>query len=170
MQLIGETRFYLAASQFLFFHNSNPPFIYALHLSVFRLCSRIRTESRLKLYNLVITLQKENVKWCNYLYLFFIFLFFFFYHPLYFNFFRFYKDVSMNYIVWNLNFSYEKLAKMTNHLEMYFIYIYIWFIIFLYIFFYIIYIYKINKKIIHRAMNYSSYKFEFLLNTFIIYT
>lgn len=141
MQLIGETRFYLAASQFLFFHNSNPPFIYALHLSVFRLCSRIRTESRLKLYNLVITLQKENVKWCNYLYLFFIFLFFFFYHPLYFNFFRFYKDVSMNYIVWNLNFSYEKIGKNDkSSWNVFHIYIYMIYYFFIYIFLYYIYI------------------------------
>lgn len=141
MQLIGETRFYLAASQFLFFHNSNPPFIYALHLSVFRLCSRIRTESRLKLYNLVITLQKENVKWCNYLYLFFIFLFFFFYHPLYFNFFRFYKDVSMNYIIWNLNFSYEKIGKNDkSSWNVFHIYIYMIYYFFIYIFLYYIYI------------------------------
>lgn len=141
MQLIGETKFYLAASQFLFFHNSNPPFIYALHLSVFRLCSRIRTESRLKLYNLVITLQKENVKWCNYLYLFFIFLFFFFYHPLYFNFFRFYKDVSMNYIVWNLNFSYEKIGKNDkSSWNVFHIYIYMIYYFFIYIFLYYIYI------------------------------
>lgn len=141
MQLIGETRFYLAASQFLFFHNSNPPFIYALHLSVFRLCSRIRTESRLKLYNLVITLQKENVKWCNYLYLFFIFLFFFFYHPLYFNFFRFYKDVSMNYIVWNLNFSYEKIGKNDkSSWNVFHVYIYMIYYFFIYIFLYYIYI------------------------------
>lgn len=141
MQLIGETRFYLAASQFLFFHNSNPPFIYALHLSVFRLCSRIRTESRLKLYNLVITLQKENIKWCNYLYLFFIFLFFFFYHPLYFNFFRFYKDVSMNYIIWNLNFSYEKIGKNDkSSWNVFHIYIYMIYYFFIYIFLYYIYI------------------------------
>lgn len=141
MQLIGETRFYFAASQFLFFHNSNPPFIYALHLSVFRLCSRIRTESRLKLYNLVITLQKENIKWCNYLYLFFIFLFFFFYHPLYFNFFRFYKDVSMNYIVWNLNFSYEKIGKNDkSSWNVFHIYIYMIYYFFIYIFLYYIYI------------------------------
>lgn len=141
MQLIGETRFYLAASQFLFFHNSNPPFIYTLHLSVFRLCSRIRTESRLKLYNLVITLQKENIKWCNYLYLFFIFLFFFFYHPLYFNFFRFYKDVSMNYIVWNLNFSYEKIGKNDkSSWNVFHVYIYMIYYFFIYIFLYYIYI------------------------------
>lgn len=141
MQLIGETRFYLAASQFLFFHNSNPPFIYALHLSVFRLCSRIRTESRLKLYNLVITLQKENIKWCNYLYLFFIFLFFFFYHPLYFNFFRFYKDVSMNYIVWNLNFSYEKIGKNDkSSWNVFHVYIYMIYYFYIYIFLYYIYI------------------------------
>lgn len=141
MQLIGETRFYLAASQFLFFHNSNPPFIYALHLSVFRLCSRIRTESRLKLYNLVITLQKENVKWCNYLYLFFIFLFFFFYHPLYFNFFRFYKDVSMNYIVMKFKFFVWKIDKNDkSSWNVFHIYIYMIYYFFIYIFLYYIYI------------------------------